>query len=181
MKHLLLVTMLIFTLSYSVVVGNHPFQRLFPIKQQSPALVVDLEGKVGDNTKVSQQEIECLTETIIREAGSDKEGLKGKILVAQTVINRINNPQFKDDACSVVNRKIKGVCQFEFKCSVSKNNYREHPNYPMSREIAQNALEGKYKGYTKALWFKKCSTESKFFDKLKFLGRHQGHCFYINY
>lgn len=40
------------------------------------------------------------------------------------------------------------------------------------------AMEGRYKGYTKTEFYKKCSVESGFFDTLEYKGREGAHCFF---
>ena len=88
-----------------------------------------------------KKQVECLAKNIYYEAGH--ESYEGKLAVAQVTMNRVNNPKYPKDVCSVVYQKsTNSVCQFSWTCIVnqmsSKNKYAwEEANYIASRALTQ--------------------------------------------
>ena len=65
--------------------------------------------------KERARQLDCLAINIYREAGY--EPFEGKVAVAQVTMNRVEDPQFPNDVCSVVYQKsttVKTVCQFSW-------------------------------------------------------------------
>lgn len=67
-------------------------------------------------------ELECLAKSIYFEAGSESH--KGKVAVAQVVLNRVNDGRYPDTICGVISQSVKiankTVCQFSWYCNSNK-------------------------------------------------------------
>jgi spore germination cell wall hydrolase CwlJ-like protein len=66
-------------------------------------------------TGETQKQIDCLARNIYFEAGF--EPADGQVAVALVTLNRVNDPRFPKDICSVVEQKTKSTCQFSWFCS----------------------------------------------------------------
>ena len=117
-----------------------------------------------------QAEKVCLARIVFNE--SRGESLLSKIYVAQVVINRTKNLDFPKTVCG--NLLKKGA--FSFYSTKSANRQRKYPKE--YDRIAGDVLSGKYNGIHRAVYFKVCSKESVFFNKLEFLIKKGNHCFY---
>jgi spore germination cell wall hydrolase CwlJ-like protein len=87
------------------------------------------------------RQLDCLAINIYREAGY--EPFEGKVAVAQVTMNRVEDPQFPNDVCSVVYQKttvIKTVCQFSWYCDSTHRNRPKGPGYDESYEVAKKVL-----------------------------------------
>jgi spore germination cell wall hydrolase CwlJ-like protein len=64
----------------------------------------------------SKKQTKCLAEAIYFEARSESE--RGRIAVAQVVLNRLKNPTYPATICGVVyqNKHKRNACQFSFAC-----------------------------------------------------------------
>jgi len=120
----------------------------------------------------------CLSRAIYFESKGESD--RGKILVAQTTVNRMNSDKryFPNTICQVVKQKIGKRCTYSWFCDGKSDKPKDLIQYKKSETIATNAINGKYKGVTKALYFKRCSAINRFFDKLKYLGKEGNHCFF---
>lgn len=123
----------------------------------------------------------CLSRAIYFESKGESD--RGKILVAQTTINRTNSDKkyFPNTICQVVKQRTGRRCTYSWFCDGKSDRPKDLTQYRKSETIATNAINGKYEGITKALYFKRCSVISRFFDKLKYLGREQNHCFFTEH
>lgn len=65
-------------------------------------------------TKRSQQQIDCLAENILYEAGG--EPTEGKIAVAMVTLNRVYSGKYPNSICGVVKQKTGRICQFSWVC-----------------------------------------------------------------
>ncbi len=84
----------------------------------------------------------CLTQAIYYEAAL--EPLEGQEAVAQTVLNRVRNPNFPKTICGVVyqgSRQVTG-CQFSFTCDGSRDRPPIAPFWQRSQAVAQQAVSG---------------------------------------
>ncbi len=101
-------------------------------------------------------------------------------LVGQVAINRMNSDAryFPNTLCQVIKYKIGKGCAFEFYCDGRSDRPVEVKRFEKAKKIATRAMNGEFKHLTKSLYFKKCSIVSRFFGKLKYLGREGNHCFY---
>lgn len=129
--------------------------------------------------KVSKEEIAMLERIV--EAEASGEDMKGKILVANVVINRIKDEEFPDTIEGVIFHKVKGKYQFS---PVASKRYYKVKVSKETKEAVIRALEGE--DYSKgALYFmaRKKSKKSNtiwFDNNLKKLFQHGGHEFYKN-
>lgn len=142
------------------------------------------EKEVGDSPRMvlddsdTWDEHTCLSRAIYFESKGESD--RGKILVAQTTINRMNSDKkyFPNTICQVVKQRTGKRCTYSWFCDGKSDRPRDLTQYRKSETIATNAINGKYTGITRALYFKRCSVISRFFDKLKYLGKEGNHCFF---
>jgi spore germination cell wall hydrolase CwlJ-like protein len=102
------------------------------------------------NTATSKQvsadykkQVDCLAKNIYYEAGH--ESYEGKLAVAQVTMNRVNDPKYPKDICSVVYQKTTGenlqsVCQFSWTCMVKEIVVKDKYAWEESQIIAKRAL-----------------------------------------
>lgn len=69
-------------------------------------------------TPEARTQVDCLAENIYYEAGYEPRD--GKIAVAMVTLNRVQDPQFPKDICSVVKQKVNSTCQFSWFCEGKK-------------------------------------------------------------
>ena len=84
-------------------------------------------------TKEARTQVDCLAENIYYEAGYEPRD--GKIAVAMVTLNRVQDPQFPKDICSVVKQKVKSTCQFTWFCEGNKT-INNNSVYLQAREVA---------------------------------------------
>ena len=89
------------------------------------------------------KQIDCLAKNIYYEAGS--ESYEGKLAVAQVTMNRVNDPKYPKDICSVVYQKttdenLKTVCQFSWTCMVKEMISKDKYMWEEAVLIAKRAL-----------------------------------------
>jgi spore germination cell wall hydrolase CwlJ-like protein len=85
-------------------------------------------------TEESQKEVDCLADNIYYEAGYEPE--QGKVAVALVTMNRLQDPRFPKDICSVVKQKVNHTCQFTWFCENKSKNNKQSTNYWKAREVA---------------------------------------------
>ena len=108
--------------------------------------VVDYE--VLEKTKkyqLSEQDYDALLRIVEAEAGGEDED--GKLLVANVVLNRVNNENFPDTVTEVVMQKEQGVAQFSptvdgrfQNVKVSQETYEAVERALYGEDISQGAL-----------------------------------------
>lgn len=138
------------------------------------------KDKVSDNKnkiKLSKEEKKVLLRIV--EAEATGEDLKGKMLVANVVLNRVNNKQFPDNVTDVVFQHENGVYQFS---PIRDGRYYEVTVSDDTRKAVKKVLEGEDESQG-ALYFisrKKASAKNvRWFDsELTFLFGHGTHQFY---
>ena len=84
----------------------------------------------------------CLTQAVYYEAALEPP--EGQEAVAQTVINRVRNPNFPKSICGVVyqgSSQITG-CQFSFTCDGSRARPPIEPFWTRAKGVAERALDG---------------------------------------
>lgn len=77
-----------------------------------------LDIKYSQLTKETQKQIDCLADNIYYEAGFEPED--GKVAVALVTLNRMQDPRYPKDICSVVKQRVKSTCQFSWFCETPK-------------------------------------------------------------
>lgn len=73
-----------------------------------------LEVRYSELTKETKHQVDCLAENIYHEAGYEPED--GKVAVAMVTLNRVQDPRYPKDICSVVKQKVNLTCQFSWFC-----------------------------------------------------------------
>lgn len=129
--------------------------------------------------ELDEENLEALCRIVEAEAGL--EDLDGKLLVANVVLNRMEDEQFPDTVTEVVFQKEKGISQFS---PVSNGSYYRVEISDETREAVERALMGedisqgalyfvarKYADSGKLKWFD---------NNLSYLFQHGGHEFYAS-
>lgn len=129
--------------------------------------------------ELDEENLEVLLRIVEAEAGG--EDPEGKLLVANVVLNRVEDEQFPDTVKEVVFQKENGVSQFS---PISNGSYYQVEISRETKEAVERALEGEdiSKG---ALYFaaRKYADENKmkwFDNHLCYLFKHGGHEFYTS-
>ncbi|MCM1569313.1 MAG: cell wall hydrolase [Roseburia sp.] len=127
--------------------------------------------------QLEEEELEVLLKIVEAEAGGEDED--GRLLVANVVLNRMNDEQFPDTVSEVVYQRYRGVSQFSPVASgrINKVEVSEETVLAVERalegeDISQGALyfaARKYAGSSKMKWFD---------EHLTFLFEHGGHEFF---
>ena len=122
-------------------------------------------------------DMEALLRIVESEAGNEDE--EGKLLVANVVLNRVNNERFPSTVTEVVFQQEKGVAQFSpisngtfYKVEISEETYEAVNRALMGEDISEGALffaARKYADSEKMKWFD---------ENLTFLLKHGGHEFF---
>lgn len=93
-------------------------------------------------TPESRKEIDCLADNIYHEAGYESEA--GKVAVALVTLNRVNDPRYPQNVCSVVKQKTNSTCQFSWVC-MNVVSRRGSAVYEEARQVAMHV----YSNYEK--------------------------------
>lgn len=126
---------------------------------------------------MSDTDYETLLRIVEAEAGS--EDLKGRILVANVIMNRVNNDEFPDNITDVVWERKHGVVQFSPTYDGSIGNVSVSD---VTREAVRQVMEGVDYSQGALFFIQKDAADPKnvtWFDKnLKSLFKHGVHEFY---
>lgn len=122
------------------------YMLLAVVKSNSPSTIESINtanSNKQQNSKekeiiLSEKEVKCLTETIYYEARGESN--KGKLAVANVVINRMENKSFPDTVCSVVYQKK------QFSWTKNKYKIKEWDAWEESKEMATEILKDHYEG-----------------------------------
>lgn len=127
--------------------------------------------------KLSDEDMEALLRIVEAEAGSEDED--GRLLVANVVLNRVNNDRFPSTVKDVVFQQSGGVSQFSpvasgryYKVEISEKTEAAVDRALRGEDISQGALffaSRRYADSSKMRWFD---------TKLTFLFEHGGHEFF---
>lgn len=103
-------------------------------------------------TKDAKKQIDCLADNIYHEAGYEPD--QGKVAVALVTMNRVQDPRYPKDICSVVKQKVNYTCQFTWFCQDKYTN-RQKTAYEESRDIALHVYANyeKIKDFTNGALF----------------------------
>lgn len=108
-----------------------------PVIEKPKAQIV--EKKVEKTlSQEDQRQIKCLADNIYYEARNQPK--EGKIAVTNVVFNRVEDPRFPKDPCSVIKQRTGRVCQFSWVCSKNRK-----PSDPSSYKLAKEIAEHLYK------------------------------------
>jgi spore germination cell wall hydrolase CwlJ-like protein len=109
-----------------------------------------IDLKYSQLTKEAKKQVDCLADNIYYEAGYEPE--QGKVAVAFVTLNRLQDPRFPKDICSVVKQRVKSTCQFSWFCENKKSVHVEvyeqaravalkiYANYEQMRDVTEGAL-----------------------------------------
>ena len=88
----------------------------------------------------SKKETACLANAIYFEARGEPE--RGRIAVAQVVINRLKNPAYPNTLCSVVyqNKHKRNRCQFSFACDGIRDRVTDKKSWAEAESLAESIL-----------------------------------------
>lgn len=128
--------------------------------------------------QLCEEDYDILLRIVEAEAGGEDED--GKLLVANVVLNRVNNEQFPDTVSEVVQQQSKGVTQFSpvatgsiWKVTISQETIDAVQRALEGEDISQGALyfaARKYADKDRMRWFD---------ENLTFLFSHGGHEFFM--
>ena len=95
-----------------------------------------LDIKYYQLTKETQRQVDCLADNIYYEAGYEPED--GKVAVALVTLNRMQDPRFPKDICSVVKQKVKSTCQFTWFCTNPQGAFTDRAKqvYEQAQQVA---------------------------------------------
>jgi hypothetical protein len=127
--------------------------------------------------QLTQKDYDVLLRIVEAEAGSEDE--EGKLLVANVVLNRMNNPRFPATVTDVVFQQSHGVTQFSpvasgsiWKVKVSDKTIAAVERAVWGEDISQGALFFAARKYAN-------SNSMRWFDtSLTYLFKHGGHEFF---
>jgi len=110
-----------------------------------------IEVEYTQLTKDAKKQVDCLADNIYFEAGHEPE--KGRVAVALVTLNRVQDPRYPKDICSVVKQRVNYTCQFSWFCEEGKrvsnsHAYREarrvalfvYANYDKIKDVTNGAL-----------------------------------------
>ena len=144
-------------------------------REEIVSLSTEASGSYGVNA--SDKEIDMLERIVQAEAGG--EDIKGKILVVNVIMNRVEDEEFPDTIEDVIFQNKNGDYQFS---PIEDERYWKVKVSDNTEEAVKRALKGE--DYSKgALYFiarkrTKASSAAWFDNNLKWLFRHGGHEFY---
>jgi N-acetylmuramoyl-L-alanine amidase len=115
----------------------------------------------------------CIAIAIYFEARG--ESIEGQQMVAATIINRMNHPQFPDTACGVVKQRK----QFSFYSDGRSDKPTEPEAYLTASRIASEALKEGVVNET-SLYFHSTAVQPIWRHKLKRIGKIGNHVFYAD-
>ena len=84
-------------------------------------------------TPEAKKQVDCLADNIYYEAGYEPKD--GKIAVGFVTMNRVNDPRYPKDICSVVKQKVNSTCQFTWFCE-GKKAVANYFAYTQAKEVA---------------------------------------------
>lgn len=126
---------------------------------------------------LGEADMEALLRIVESEAGNEDE--EGRLLVANVVLNRVNNERFPSTVTEVVFQQLNGVAQFSpisngkfYQVKISEETYDAVDRALMGEDISKGALyfaARKYADSEKMKWFD---------ENLTFVLEHGGHEFF---
>ncbi|WP_298309154.1 cell wall hydrolase [uncultured Erythrobacter sp.] len=97
---------------------------------------------IGSGLPQYSTALNCLTQAIYYEAANEPQ--KGKMAVAQVVMNRMRHPAYPNSVCGVVYQGVNNrVCQFSFTCDGALLRKPLQRQWLESLSVAKEAMNGK--------------------------------------
>ncbi|MRX51855.1 cell wall hydrolase [Paracoccus sp. S-4012] len=127
--------------------------------------------------QASATDLKCLADTIYFEARG--EPIAGQKAVAEVILNRVDDRQFPNSVCGVVNQGKAGACQFSYNCGGKQRPIREKAAYMRAHDVAEAALNGAPRTLTEgATYFHATSVRPSWSRKFLRTARIGSHIFY---
>lgn len=133
-----------------------------------------IEVNYNQLTKSAKKEVDCLAQNIYHESKGESE--RGQLAVALVTLNRVNDPRYPKNICSVVKQRVESTCQFSWYCERNKTikdniSYSQalrvalhvYANYDNLKDLTHGALFY-HADYVKPNWHK--------LEKTVVIGRH---------
>ena len=105
-------------------------------KQQEEIIQKNIKKEKKKYLSSNAKAITCLADNIYYEAGNEPRN--GKIAVAGVTLNRMRNPKFPSNVCSVVYQRTSRVCQFSWTCM--RRPAKDPVLYAEAKDIAKKVL-----------------------------------------
>lgn len=88
------------------------------------------------------EQFSCLAEALYHEARG--ESIKGLVAVAEVILNRVEDSQFPNTVCGVINQGTgrKYACQFTYTCDGISDTIRDKGAYARVAKVAKAMLSG---------------------------------------
>lgn len=121
----------------------------------------------------------CLAMAVYYEARGEQPD--AQLAVAEVVMNRVTDPRFAGDVCSVVKEDWGPAtydCQFSFWCDGLPERPADAVAWSTARDIAQKALDGDVLGHG-ATHYHAVSVHPWWADTLEPVGMIGNHIFYV--
>jgi spore germination cell wall hydrolase CwlJ-like protein len=120
------------------------YEKVESVKRQKQEILQKQDEIIQNNVKKEKQKylsqnsaaITCLADNIYYEAGNEPR--KGKIAVAGVTLNRVRNPKYPSNVCSVVYQRTSRVCQFSWTCM--RRPAKDPVLYAEAKDIAKKVL-----------------------------------------
>lgn len=115
------------------------------------------------------------------------EGVDSMQIVGEVTLNRVSNPNFPDDVCSVVyqarfDRKgnpIRHQCQFSWFCDGRPDHAHDEEYWGIAEELAKGLIEGSIETFgIDATHYHTTAVSPSWADKYTFVGKYGNHVFY---
>ena len=105
--------------------------KTYPL-QERQALVFT---PIPSSMTFTDEELQCMTENIYHEARNQKDDA-GLAAIGYVVLNRVANPEYPNDVCSVIYQD----CQFSWVCKFRNKPIAEKDAWERSKTIARQVL-----------------------------------------
>ena len=115
----------------------------------------------------------CLAVAVYFEARS--EPIHGQMMVAETILNRVEDPRWPDTVCEVVKQPY----QFSFYSDGLSDTPTDMEAYATATEVAREALSGAHLN-TDALWYHTTSVKPVWRHNIQPIGVIGEHIFYVD-
>ena len=162
--------MRIYTKIFSIILAMVVMTGLATTYQKDIKL---FEVRYSELTKDAKKQVDCLAENIYHEAGNESD--EGKVAVGLVTLNRVQDPKFPKDICSVVKQKVNYTCQFSWFCMPVYLN-KNSDTYQKSLEVALHVYANyeKIKDFTHGALFYHADYVNPNWklDKTTKIGRH---------
>jgi spore germination cell wall hydrolase CwlJ-like protein len=144
------------------------------------AAALFIQPAMASQDPVENEALHCLALTVYWEAGSEQP--QGRRAVAHVVMNRVDNEQFPDSVCDVVQQSGGGGrfnCQFHWYCDGRSDDPTNETLWHKAVESARAVMSGQYQDPTNgALFFHASSVNPRWDRHYQRTARIGHHVFY---